>query len=331
MLPLFARFPALARLPRAELGTFPTPVEPLPWADDAGAIDNLWLKRDDLNAAECGGNKVRALEFLLGGVGPGDVVLTVGGEGSTHVLATATHAARLGARTIAVRWPHDMNAVAERVRDAASRSCARVVGARHIVTGLARAHLMRLSMRVARPGGRRVRWIPLGGSTPLGILGHVNAGLELAGQVARGEMPAPAKVVVPLGSGGTAAGIALGLQLAGLDAVVVGARVGPRIGVNRRRVLALARATARFVTRATGDVIPDLAPERIEVAHDVYGGAYGRPLAAGVRAAAMLKRSRGLVLDDTYGAKALAAALSVARGTREPVLFWMTFDSRGLL
>ena len=58
---------------------------------------------------------MRALEFLLGDVRPGDTVLTLGGEGSTHVLATATHAARLGARTLAVRWPHDMSPMAHRV------------------------------------------------------------------------------------------------------------------------------------------------------------------------------------------------------------------------
>src|SRR5256885_1804915 len=54
-------------------------------------------------------------------------------------------------------------------------------------------------------------FVPLGGSTPLGTLGHVNAALELAEQVAAGALPEPAAVVVPLGSGGTAAGLLLGL------------------------------------------------------------------------------------------------------------------------
>ena len=67
-LPLYARFPALAALPRAELGVLRSPVQRL-----AGDGDDppLWIKRDDLDAPDFGGNKVRALEFLLGGVGRG--------------------------------------------------------------------------------------------------------------------------------------------------------------------------------------------------------------------------------------------------------------------
>src|SRR4051794_31686682 len=105
VLPLFRRFPALERLPRAPLGEYPTPVERMTGIDAAG---ELWLKRDDLDAPAFGGNKVRALEFLLGGVCAGDQVLTIGGEGSTHVLTTAALAGRLGARTRAIRWPHEL-------------------------------------------------------------------------------------------------------------------------------------------------------------------------------------------------------------------------------
>ena len=104
-IPLVRRFPALAAIPRARLGRFPTPVERL---DGFRDVDSLWVKHEDLSSDALGGNKVRSLEFLLGRVGEGDTMLTLGGEGSTHVLATAVHAARLGAKTIAVRWRHDM-------------------------------------------------------------------------------------------------------------------------------------------------------------------------------------------------------------------------------
>ena len=57
----------------------------------------MWIKRDDLSAPAFGGNKARSLEFLLGGLGPGDMVLTVGGAGSTHILSTISHASGMGA------------------------------------------------------------------------------------------------------------------------------------------------------------------------------------------------------------------------------------------
>ena len=272
------------------------------------------------------GNKVRALEFLLGRVREGDTVVTLGGEGSTHVLATAIHAARLGARTVAFRWRHDMHDAARLVRQRGGERCAlaaTVPGGVVLALPIARAWALT----------GRAHWVPIGGSDPLGTLGHVNAGLELAEQVAAGAMPEPSRIVVPLGSGGTAAGIALGAAIAGLRTIVTAVRVAPRIGTNRWRTLGLARRTARLIERHTGAHLPDPSPHLL-VEHGHYGGAYGRPLARGATAAATLREAGGPVLEPTYGEKAFAAALDVlqlpggARGGDGPVLFWATFDAR---
>jgi D-cysteine desulfhydrase len=150
-----------------------------------GVRSAVWVKRDDLDAPAFGGNKVRALEFLLGDVRPGDVVLTLGGEGSTHVLATAVLARRLGAVPRAVHWRHEMNPIAHAAAARAHTLCEIVARSGNAMTGIARAYLAR------RRGG--VRWVPLGGTSPLGMLGHVNAGLELAAQIARGEHRAPSR------------------------------------------------------------------------------------------------------------------------------------------
>jgi D-cysteine desulfhydrase len=165
---------------------------------------------------------------------------------------------------------------------------------------------------------------------PAGVLGSVNAALELAAQVDRGELPPPARVVVPLGSGGTAAGLALGLAIAGLDTALVGARVAPRLVSHRRRILRLAAATARLIERVTGKRVPRPDPSLVAVTHDVYGGAYGRPLATGEYEAAMLRAAPALSLDATYSAKAYTAALDFAGRHRGPTLFWLTFDGRVL-
>jgi hypothetical protein len=123
---LIAQFPSLARIGRVSFGAFPTPVERVTLARVRGP---LWVKRDDLNArglsgaVSCAaGNKLRALEYLLAGVMTGDTVLALGGEGSTHVLATIVLAQRLGARVRAIRWPHEMNETARRVERRA-RKC----------------------------------------------------------------------------------------------------------------------------------------------------------------------------------------------------------------
>lgn len=314
-LPLFERYPALARLPRAELGTFPSPVSRIEGLVSTG---ELWIKRDDLNAPEYGGNKVRALEFLLGGVRPGDTLLTIGGEGSTHVLATAAMGARLGASTVAIRWRHEMNPEAIRCSVCAARLCSRIRTTRSPVSALLLSLLARRS--------RDVRWIPPGGTSALGMLGHVNAGIELAEQVARDELPAPTRVVVPFGTGGTAAGLALGFAVAGLPTKVVAARVVPRLVANQRRLLALTHSCAKLIMRLDGGPVPTVHPSRVELVNDVYGGAYGRPLPAARAAAVALHSATGILLDDSYSAKAFAAALRVARSER--TLFWLTFGGR---
>ncbi|MBX6333186.1 MAG: pyridoxal-phosphate dependent enzyme [Gemmatimonadaceae bacterium] len=325
--PLARRFPALRSLPRARLGAFPSPVVRIA---GVGARGGLWVKRDDLNAPSLGGNKVRALELLLGEVQPGDEVLTIGGEGSTHVLATAVFGRALGARVTAIRWRHEMNPAAHAVAARAAAVCDRVYTTASAPAALALALLTRVR--------HAPRWVPAGGSSALGVLGHANAALELADQIARGELPQPSRVVVPLGSGGTAAGLALGFAIAGLDIVVVGARVAPRLVANRGHVLALARAGRRLIaaleraahgTRAR-PVIPRVDPRRVQVAHDAYGGAYGRPAPAAREAAARIERAAGLRLDDTYSAKALAVALALDLAGEGDTLFWLTFDPRTL-
>jgi len=275
-----------------------------------------------LNAPFFGGNKARTLEFLLGTVQPGDTVLTLGGAGSTHVLATAVHARRLGAKTIAVRWRHDMNAVADAVSDRIGVELGDASVSRLALSAVLRSGYLRLT--------RRVHFIPIGGATPLGALGHVDAGLELAAQIKAGELPVPRRIVLPLGSGGTMAGLALGLACAGLNIPIIGVRVAPRAFSNRARVLRIARGAARLISKVTGEIPPQIQAGSLEIAHEMYGAAYGRPIAAGTEAASRLADISDIFLDATYSAKAFAAALEYARAREGPTLFWLTFDARWL-
>lgn len=304
---ILSRFPALRSLPRVTLGAVPTAVERI-------AVDGrtLLVKRDDRFGDRVGGNKVRGLEWLLGGVREGDVVLTVGPRGSTHALATATHARSIGAATTVIRWQQEMNAAARRV-DTLLRDAARVIDARWV----ALAYAIAASMRAAR---RRARWIPAGGATPLGILGHVSAALELVQQIARGECERPARVVVPLGSGGTAAGLWLGFAVAAAPIDVVAVRVVPRVVGRVGRVRGLAHATRDLIQRVTGQRVATPNAGRLYIEQRFFGGAYGRPLATDAATTPAELR-----LDDTYSNKAFRAALAQPD---ERTLLWLTFDGR---
>lgn len=298
------------------LGRFPTPVVSL-----AALAPHLWLKRDDLCADPLGGNKVRALEFLLAGLKPEQRVVTVGSAGSTHALAVATYGTRLGLHVSVGRWRQEMNPTATLV----AARVTRITDDAPVFATPAHAYAWAFLRRA-----RGATWIAAGGSTPTGVLGHVNAGLELVDQIEAGVVQEPSVVVVPLGTGGTAAGLALAFAIAQRNITVVGARVVPWIVGRRAHVRRLADRTARLIEHVAGNgtKLPRVRAEMITVNHDTYGGAYGRETETARAAAAQLRTVSSVALDGTYSAKAFALALELARGG--PTLFWLTFDSRTL-
>ena len=281
------------------LGDWPTPLEPAPALARAVGVHTLWLKREDRS----GGNKVRGLEFLLAGAPPHAVFVTVGGTGSTHCLATALHARRLGHRIVLAQFPQPDTDASLAVAAATVRAADHVVRARSQL-GLPWA-VLRAWTHARRLGVPR--WIPGGGADPRAVVGQVLAALELRAQL---DAP-PDAIVVPLGTGGTAAGIALGVAWLGWPTRVVAVRVASRLVANRWRITRLARKTAQLLNA------PDLQL-RIEVA-DGLGAGYGHPSPAGERAR-LIAAEHGLRLDPTYGAKAFAAIPGMRR-----VVFWNTF------
>ncbi|HEX4600208.1 MAG TPA: pyridoxal-phosphate dependent enzyme [Gemmatimonadales bacterium] len=297
------------------LGDWPTPLEPAPALGRALGIAGLALKREDRSAAHCGGNKVRGLEFLLARAAPGTVFVTVGATGSSHCLATAVHAAALGCRAALAQFPQPETATSRAVARACTARAALVVRARSPVT-LPWAALA--AWHGAGALGPR-RWIPGGGAAPRAVVGHFLAALELAHQLAE----PPEAIVAPLGTGGTVAGLLLGVMQLGWPTQVIGVRVAPRIVANRWRTLRLARRAARLVARHGIALIDGRVPPPLALV-DGLGRGYGHPTPEG-EAAGRLAARHGLLLDATYGAKTLAALLRRPAGAVQRVVFWHTF------
>jgi len=296
----------------SKLGVWPTPLEAAPGLADVLGVQELWLKREDRSSRQYGGNKLRGLEFLLADLPRGAVCVTVGGTGSTHCLATAVHAAARGGRAVLAQFPQPDTPAARAVADAAGRyAAARVLASSRVTLPWALLRAWRIAGRL---GPRR--WIPGGGAHPLAVLGHLLGTLELASQLDR----PPDAIVVPLGTGGTAAGIALGTAALEWPTRVVAVRVAPRIVANRWRVSWLAYGARRLLT-ARGLPLP--AP-RSPVMVDGLGAGYGHPTAAGESARALAER-HGLVLDSTYGGKTFAFLAQRATRNSQRLVFWHTF------
>jgi D-cysteine desulfhydrase len=310
------------------LGHGPTPVRPLPGLGEAPAI---WLK-DDGAYARYGGNKARKLEWLLADAlrrGKGTIV-TGGAIGTNHGLAVALYARELGLRTVLVLvpQPEDEHTRAQlaRIRESGAEL--------HFAAGNVRAYAAAatLLLRRAEPPLRLPYLILPGGSVPLGCVGYVQAGLELGWQVREGLLPAPSHVVVALGSGGTAAGLLLGMGAAGLRSRLVCVLVNDITGVGARSVRRLARRTRRLLAKR-GAGLPPIAPAATDlvVRDDWLGAGYGHPTTAAARATEAFA-AEGVVLDPVYTSKAAAALLDLSRHGElgpGPVLFWHTYGGAG--
>jgi D-cysteine desulfhydrase len=315
-------------LPSVPIGTFPTAVERFDGLAERLAVGDLYVKRDDRSGELYGGNKVRKLAYLLGDARRRGIedVWTIGSLGSNHVLATSLYAREHSFVPHAIQYPEPVD---EHVRDTL----------RVLSTTRPHLELHDSSDAAFAVGDRRERrfhalddpdfyYIPPGGATPVGELGFVNAALELRDQIDRGELPEPDAIVVPVGSGGTLAGLACGCHLAGLDSDVVGVRTAMRSFGNAERIAELASETSAVLAEYGVDDPPSVTPDDVTILHDYVGDGYGEPSAAG-RDATELAGEFGLDLDATFTAKTVAALTddSTDHFRDQTVLYWHTYNS----
>ena len=193
----------------------------------------LYIKRDDATGGvELGGNKLRKLEFLLAdALETGcDSVVTIGGEQSNHCRATAAAARMVGLspnlilRTRRADKIHEKtdelgfegNILFDRMMGSTIYTCTPGeygrVGSNKLV--------QHVCDYIATKDGGKPYAIPVGGSNGVGSWGYINAVDELMNQMESMKQDNTSSdfnldhVVFATGSGGTAAGISLGLSMA---------------------------------------------------------------------------------------------------------------------
>ena len=300
--PAWARALRAPPAQRISLARLPTPVAP--WSV-AGGGGRVFVKRDDLSGMQLSGNKVRKLEFLLAdALAMGcDSVVTVGGAQSNHCRATATAARYLGLEPhLVLRVPRPRaDAGGDDPGLAGNLLVDRLVGAHvHQVT---KAEYQRvgseaLTAAVAgrlRAEGRRPYVIPVGGSNALGAWGYLEAVRELEPDV---RTLGITDIALATGSGGTAAGLALGARLAGLDC--------------RVRAYAVCDSPAYFFDHiqtcldelgAGAGGLGLRARDLLEVV-DAKGSGYAQSREAELETLLRVARDTGVVLDPVYSGKA---------------------------
>jgi len=329
----------LKRLPKTELGFFPTPFYQLTRLSEELGV-NLYIKRDDFTGMSLfGGNKVRKLEYLMGdAIALGsEYVFTFGATQSNHAMQTVSACRRCGLKPV-IYLVAIVKPDAEDIRS--NLLLDKIMGAEiHIVelaegeteaeadarsVELARAHQKRLEAE-----GHKCYEVPMGGASPIGSVGFVEGYVELTEQAEAMQMN-PDFIFHSTGTGGTMAGLVAGKVLTGSDTMVISVNASFKDEGYPARTARLANESLRLIgaecqVEAERDIHTDL---------NYYLPGYEIPNEAATEAIRLLAEKEGLFIDPVYTGKAFAGMLDYIRTGKVPqgsnVVFWHTGGATAL-
>jgi D-cysteine desulfhydrase family pyridoxal phosphate-dependent enzyme len=311
----------LSAQPRVSLGQWPTPLEECPRLSEALGGPRILVKRDDVNGLGGGGNKLRKLEFLLGqALAQGaDTVITFGAVQTNHGRQTAAACAKLGLRCELIltksvprsdeTYENSGNIVLDGLYGANVHLCADAEESTETYERLVNS-------------GKTVT-LPVGGSNGVGVLGYVAAAAEL-----REQLDEVDRIVVAVGSAGTAAGLAAGISLLDWPVILSGGCISHTVEESRADIERLVGDVAEVI----GQPITQL--ERLQLTDRAVGQGYGVPTEQMWEALRLFGSTEGITLDPVYSGKAAAALIDQVRkgeiGADETVVFVHTGGLPGL-
>lgn len=284
-------------------------------------INWLGCKRDDLCSGLFGGNKVRKLDFLLASEPycEAPAWTSIGATGSGHLVACTAAAKTLGRKF----YPHIFwEPISEGVIDNLAFTVSGSAGLSF--------YRSRKAMILSKPSlflKDRINGlplIPLGATCAIGMLGFVRAGLELAEQVRNEELPEPNRIYAAYGTGGTVAGLSVGLALGGLKTRIRAIAVVERIFTTKYHINRLIAKLIKTLSDAGIKEAVEITPAPIDIDRSQLGPGYGAATKMSLIAVEVLKKT-GINIEPVYTGKAAAAMLvDLKKGFDEPVLFWNT-------
>jgi len=288
----------------------------------------VYVKDDGLISAVYGGNKARKLEWILAEALAQErrEVWTVGGVGSHHVLATALHGQRLGLKCRVFHIPQPLNSHVLSNLSALLTTQPDLTLAQPTSEGVISPQSFKRQLTTWLNSSDTPYYIRPGGSSLLGTLGYVNAGLELALQLKEGLLPPIDAVYLATGTCSTLAGLTLGLSLAQCPIEVVGVRVVPNYIANMYVIERLISQCADYLETYGAQVNLSCLSTSFRLLAGHLGEGYGHTTLSGMKAFKLASRDQ-CHLDPIYTAKALGGLMEQERGRGRSILFWNTLNA----
>lgn len=321
----------LARFPRRRYTPGWTPLEHLPHLTRFMDGPHIFIKRDDLLGLSAGGNKTRKLEFLVAEAlrQGADTLITVGAVQSNHCRLTLGAAVKEGMRCRLVleqRVPNSYDPDAS-----GNNFLFRLLGVEKTTVvdlGTDLGAAMQAEADELAAEGRKGYVIPGGGSNPLGALGYAACAAEILAQAFDKAIQFD-HLVCASGSGGTHAGLLVGMHAMGSAIPITGISVRRPVPEQEKLIGDLATETRKFLGLSSDPVDGEL-----RIFDDYVGPGYSLPTEAMVDAVRVFARTEGILLDPVYTGKAAAGLLDLIRKGHfkkgEKVLFLHTGGAPGL-
>lgn len=287
----------------------PTPIEHLPRLSrllDCGI--NIYVKRDD--TLSLGGSKTRALEFIMADVlnGGADCVVTCGRVQSNHCRITleACIKEELPCYLVIeelISHSYDPHA-------SGNNYLYHLLGAERIVR-VSAGELkvgMQLLAKQLREEGKHPYIIPAGGASATGALGYTACAGEITEQQKQHGLPDFDAIIVPSGSGGTHAGLLVGLRALENPIRIIGVSVENDTANQTARVAGVVVSLSAKLHLDPSEVVNE-----IEVLDDYVGNGYSLPTLRTNEAIKLFARNEAILLDPVYSGKAGAALIDLIR------------------
>jgi D-cysteine desulfhydrase len=270
--------------------TMPTPVVEIP---GFSRKTKLFMKRDDLNGLLISGNKARKMEYLIADAKrlKRDILVACGPAQSNHCRTAAAFARIFGFDChLFLRGRPGPEPTGNLLFD-------RLLGAgiTYVTPAEYRERTQIMSRFANNLGRKKAYLIPEGGSNEVGCLGYMDAVSEMAGFLRREKIDA---LYCAVGSGGTYAGLLLGLKKHELKLDLNGVIVGDTVDYFRIKILDICR---RAIERFALPVAVDM--KDISLVDGFVGPGYGLTYPEEISEIQKLAR-RGIFLDPVYTGKA---------------------------
>ena len=343
---LFKEYPNLKeKVPWIPLLTnVPTPVERLTKLEKYFNLEDgqIYIKRDDKNHQIYGGNKLRKLEFIFGNTikrKKKKAIVTCGGIGTNHGLACL-----IACNILNPPLKCDLFLFNQPLTWHVQRSLllydyfgAKLHFGKRDVSTYIKALFFWIFHRkydFILPGGSPL----IGRGTPLGIVGFIEAILELNEQIKKGQISEPDIIFIAAGTTGTAAGLIAGCKLLGLKTKVYAVAVVKDFIVNSSNLARNASKALKYLHKKDKN-FPKLkvTEDDFELIKGYLGSGYGVKTIRGQKAVDTIfeleGKEKGFDLETTYTGKAMAGMfdfLIKEENKNKIILFWNTYNSNDL-